>query len=148
MAELKTTRTDRDVAAFLAAVEDPTRRHDALEVCSLLQEVTGDQPAMWGPSIVGFGCNRYRNGSGRMMEWFVIGFSPRKQSLTLYVMDGFDGRDALLSRLGRHTTGKACLYLKRLSDVDRSVLRELVETSVARVQARAAGSGQQSVDAP
>ena len=134
MAGLKTTRHDGDVKAFLHGVEDAGRRHDALEVCALMQDVTGEEPEMWGSSIVGFGTNRYRNGSGKLVEWPVVGFSPRKQSLTLYLMDGFEGRDDLLGRLGRHSTGKACLYVKRLADVDEGVLRELITASVDHVR--------------
>lgn len=135
MAEPKTQATTASVADFLAAVPDPDRRADCLAVTELMRAVTGVEPEMWGPSIVGFGRYRYRYASGREAEWPLAGFSPRKQNLTLYVMAGFDGEDALLARLGKHTTGKSCLYLKRLADVDRAVLRELVERSVAHVRA-------------
>jgi Domain of unknown function (DU1801) len=135
MAELKTQRTDADVGEFLAGITDEGRRADAVAVCSMMQEVTGEQPAMWGSSIVGFGINRYRTGRGKEAEWFVTGFSPRKQNLTLYLMDGFEAYDDLLGRLGRHSTGKACLYVKRLSDVDLAVLRQLVQGSVDHVRA-------------
>ena len=135
MAEPKTQANDASVADFLAAVPDPTRRADCLAVAELMREVTGAEPRMWGPSIVGFGRYRYRYASGREGEWPLAAFSPRKQNLTLYVLTGFDGEDALLARLGKHTTGTSCLYLKRLADVDRAVLRELVERSVAHVRA-------------
>jgi Domain of unknown function (DU1801) len=126
MAELKTQRTDASVAEFLAGVDNPVRREDAQAVCALMTEVTGEQPAMWGTSIVGFGSYEYKYGSGQRGVWPAVGLSPRKQSLTVYISEGLDGHADLLSRLGRHSTGKSCLYLTRLSDVDFDVLRELV----------------------
>lgn len=133
MAELKTQRTDDDVDAFLSSVPDQRRREDSIAVRQLMAEITGDPGAMWGSSIVGFGSYRYRYASGREGEWFAVGFSPRKQNLTLYIMDGFDGYEALLSRLGTFSTGKSCLYVKRLSDVDLDVLSSLVTASFAHV---------------
>lgn len=129
--ELKTQPTDASVDDFLDGVADPARREDAKAVCALMREVTGQEPQMWGPAMVGFGRYSYTYASGRSGEWFVVGFSPRKQNLTLYLMDGFSERDELLSRLGKHTTGKSCLYVKRLADVDSGVLRELVAASMA-----------------
>jgi hypothetical protein len=126
MAELKTQRTDASVADFLAGVDNDPRREDAQAVCALMTEVTGEQPAMWGASIVGFGSYEYRYGSGQQGVWLAVGFSPRKQSLTVYISEGLDGHADLLRRLGRHSTGKSCLYLARLSEVDLEVLRELV----------------------
>jgi hypothetical protein len=126
MAEPKTTRNDGDVAAFLAAVADPKRRADAEAVCALMTEATGAEPAMWGPAIVGFGVYHYKYASGRSGDWPAVGMSPRKQALTLYISAGFDGYQDLLSRLGPHTTGKSCLYLKRLADVNHDVLKSLV----------------------
>lgn len=135
MAELKTRRTDGDVDAFLASVTDERRREDSLALRQLIAVITGDPGAMWGSSIVGFGTYRYRYASGREGEWFAVGFSPRKQNLTLYIMDGFDGYDEVLGRLGTFSTGKSCLYIKRLSDVDLDVLGSLVQASVAHVTA-------------
>lgn len=135
MAELKTQRTDASVADFLNAIPDAGRRADSLAVADLMASVTGAPAEMWGPSIVGFGTCRYRYASGREGEWPVVGFSPRKQNLTLYLTSGFDGYDELMARLGKHTTSKACLYIKRLSDVNLDVLRELVAASVADVRA-------------
>jgi hypothetical protein len=141
MAQPKTTRTDADVDAFLASVADVTRRRDAIAMRDLMTRVTGEQPAMWGPSIVGFGPYTYRPKSGGAEhEWFKVGFSPRKTALTLYVMDGFDDYETLLGRLGKHTTGKACLYIKNLDDVDEAVLIELLERSVKAVESRISGS--------
>ena len=131
MTELKTTRNDADVGQFLDAVPDPRRREDARTVCTLMTEVTGEAPAMWGDSIVGFGSRRLRYDSGRELDWPVVAFSPRKGATTVYVLDGFDGYEDLLGRLGRHRTGKGCLYLSSLAAVDQDVLRELVRRSVA-----------------
>ena len=127
MGEPKTTRNPASVAGFLASVADPRRRADAEAVTALMAEVTGAEPTMWGTSIVGFGSYRYKYGSGREGEWPAVGVSPRKASLTVYLSAGFDGYDDLLARLGPHSIGKSCLYIKRLADVDEAVLRELVE---------------------
>jgi hypothetical protein len=126
VAEPKTQKNAANVADFLAAVADPGRRADAEAVTALMTEVTGATPTMWGTGIVGFGSYRYRYGSGREGEWPAVGLSPRKASLTVYLSAGFDGYDDLLARLGPHSTGRSCLYIKRLSDVDEGVLRELV----------------------
>lgn len=136
MAELKTKPTTADVAAFLAAVTPEARRHDAAALVQLMQEVTGAPPVLWGSSIIGFGSYRYTYDSGRTGDWPLVGFAPRKANLVLYIMPGFTGYDALLARLGKHTTGKSCLYLKRLSDVDPEVLRTLIARSVAQIRAR------------
>lgn len=130
MAELKTKKTDASVEAFLNTVADERKRQDCFALVELMQDVTGSEPSMWGDSIVGFGGYRYTNTTGRENEWPVTGFSPRKQNLTLYIMSGFEEYDDLLAKLGKHSTGKACLYIKRLSDVDMSALRELVALSV------------------
>jgi len=130
MAGPKTRPTDADVGAFLESVPDERRRDDAKAVCRLMQEVTGEEPVLWGTSIVGFGSTALRYASGRELDWPVVGFSPRKAATTVYLMDGFEERGDLLARLGPHSVGKSCLYLKRLSDVDLDVLRELVAESV------------------
>lgn len=132
MAENKTQPTDASVDDFLAAVADDTRREECRTVCALMREVTGAEPVLWGPSIVGFGRAAYRYESGREGEWFAAGFSPRKASLTLYLSGGLDGLSDLLPKLGRHTTGKSCLYLKTLAGIDLGVLREMVVRSVAK----------------
>ncbi len=133
MAELKTKRINRSVTAFLDAIPDPGRRRDCRAVLRIMKDATKATPRMWGTSIVGFGSYHYRYASGREGDWFVAGFSPRKQSLTLYVMSGFARYDDLMGRLGTHTTGKSCLYIKRLEDVDLGVLRQLVRESVRHV---------------
>jgi hypothetical protein len=136
MAEPKTTRNDSDVAEFLATVADEKRRADAEAVCELMAEVTGAEPAMWGSAIVGFGEYRYKYASGREGNWPAVGMSPRKQALTLYVSTGFEGYDDLMSRLGPHRTSKACLYVKRLSDLDQDVLRELVKGAYEHINGK------------
>ena len=128
MAALKTARTDASVDDFLAAVPDERRRADAIAVRDLMARVTGDPGAMWGANIVGFGQTRLRYESGRELDWFVIGFSPRKTATTLYLGD-FSGQSELLQRLGPHTTGQSCLYVKRLTAVDQGVLSELVSAA-------------------
>jgi hypothetical protein len=129
MAELKTKINDQDVQAFLEAVPDEQKRQDCYDVLALMQEVTGQEPKMWGNSIVGFGSYHYRYASGREGDWFLTGFSPRKQNMTLYIMAGFEQYDELMAKLGKHKIGKSCLYIKRLSDVDQDTLRELVRQS-------------------
>jgi len=133
MAEPKTRPTDQSVRAFLDAVEDPRRRQDCQAVLDLMQEVTQSEPRMWGDSIVGFGEYTYRYASGREGVWPLTGFSPRKRSLTLYIMSGFDRYDELLEKLGKYKTGKSCLYVNNLEDVDLDVLRDLVRCSVEHV---------------
>jgi Domain of unknown function (DU1801) len=130
MAELKTQKNDASVDEFIAGVPDERKRADCQQLVAMMREVTGEQPVMWGTSMVGFGSYHYRYASGRQGDWFRVGFSPRKQNLTLYLMSGFDGEADLLDELGPHSTGKACLYLKRLADVDVDVLRELVRRSM------------------
>jgi hypothetical protein len=133
MSELKTKRNDDDVDAFLHGVENEKRRRDAMVVKTMLQRLSGEKPKMWGSSIVGFGEFNYRTKAGNENAWFRVGFSPRKQSLTLYIMDGFDGYEPLLARLGNHTTGKSCLYIKDLEAVDINVLEELIKRSLEHV---------------
>jgi hypothetical protein len=134
MAELKTKATTASVSDFLAAIEDDERREDCLAVVKIMKKATGAEPKMWGPSIVGFGDHRYKYESGRELDWFLTGFSPRKRELTLYIMPGFDRYDDLLASLGKYKTGKSCLYLKRLADIDRTVLKTLVESSVKHMR--------------
>ena len=130
MAELKTKRNDGSVEDFLNSVEDEAKRDDCYQVLNIMKEITGEEPKMWGGSIVGFGSYHYKYASGREGDWFVTGFSPRKQALTLYIMAGFSKYDELMSKLGKYKTGKSCLYIKKLDDIDEEVLRELITTSV------------------
>ena len=136
MAEAKTKPTEVSVDAFLAGVEDDVRREDGRTVLALMQEVTGEQPRMWGPSMVGFGSYHYRYDSGHEGDSFIVGFSPRKKELSLYIMPGVERYADQLDRLGRHRTGVSCLYVKRLADIDMAVLREMVELSVADMRRR------------
>lgn len=131
MARNKTQPTTADVEAFLAAIAPPARQAEARAVCEIMARVSGEPPKLWGPSIVGFGTYHYRYDSGREGDSLRIGFSPRKAALTLYIPGGFPRYEDLMSRLGPHTTGKACLYLKRLSDIDLAVLEDLVTESLA-----------------
>lgn len=124
----RTTRpTDADVETYLASVTDDRRRADAEEALALMREVTGAEPRMWGTSLIGFGRQPYRTADGKEREWFAVGLAPRKAALTLYGLTYYGSNDDLLARLGPHTTGKGCLYVKRLDAVDRDVLTELVD---------------------
>jgi Domain of unknown function (DU1801) len=132
MAELKTKRTNASVDKFLNDIPDPVKREDCKTVAALMTEITGNKPKMWGPSIVGFGSYHYKYASGQEGDWPVIGFSPRKQNLTLYISGGLDEHSELLKKLGKHKTAKSCLYIKRLSDVDLRTLKKLIQKSVKR----------------
>jgi hypothetical protein len=136
MAELKTRPGSVDPADFLASLDDPVRRADAATVMQMMHEVSGEPPVMWGGSIIGFGRYHYTYDSGHSGEWARLGLSPRKAALSVYIMPGFDGHQSLLDRLGRYKTGKSCLYIKRLQDVDVDVLRELIAASWAEMARR------------
>ena len=129
MAELKTKKNNASVKQFLDSIDDEQKRKDSLAVLEMMKKITGEKPKMWGTSIVGFGNYHYKYASGREGDWFVTGFSPRKQALTLYIMSGFSEYDALLKKLGKFKTGKACLYVKQLDDVHLATLRELIKRS-------------------
>lgn len=133
MSENKTKRTNASVDEFLAAVENDRRRNDAVTVCELMQEVTGEEPVMWGPTMVGFGTYHYKYASGREGDWFLVGFAPRKANLVVYIMSGFKGHAALMDKLGKHKTGSSCLFINKLDDIDMDILRELVRRSVEHV---------------
>jgi hypothetical protein len=137
MAELKTQPTRSSVAAFLGAIPDERRRKDCAAVARIMRRATGARPQMWGSSIVGFGRRHYKYASGREGDWFVTGFSPRKGDLTLYISGGFDGHETLMRKLGKYKTGKSCLYIRTLADIDVGVLTALIETSVDRTTSRA-----------
>jgi hypothetical protein len=130
MAELKTKPNDQSVEDFLNKVPDEKKRQDSFAILELMKQVTGDEAIMWGDSIVGFGTYKYKYATGREGEWPITGFSPRKQNLTLYIMSGFDEYNDLLNKLGKHSTGKSCLYIKKMEDIDQDVLRELISKSV------------------
>lgn len=118
------------MAAFLAAIEDPQQRRDAKKISAMMRAASGSRARMWGTAIVGFGSYHYKYASGREGDWPLVGFSPRKQNLALYIMAGFSDFQGLLSKLGKHKTGKSCLYVKRLDDVDPIILRKLVDQSI------------------
>ena len=130
MADVKTTRNDQSVEAFLNTIAEARKRQDCFTVLELMKQVTGMEPAMWGSSIVGFGSYHTKYASGREGDWPLIGFSPRKQNITLYLMSGLDRYGAVLQRLGKFTTGGACLYIKKIEDVDLAALKEIIEQSV------------------
>ncbi len=130
MAELKTQKNDQSVTAFLEAIPDERKRQDSKQIVELMQLASGAEPSMWGGNIIGFGAVHLKYASGRELDWFPVGFSPRKQNLTLYIMSGFDEYDALLSKLGKYKMGKACIYINKLADVNLSVLSDLIKASV------------------
>ena len=134
MAELKTKPTQASVKEFLNQIPDPERRQDCFAVAKIMEDITGDKPKMWGPSIVGFGTYHYKYASGREGDWPVTGFSPRKKDLTLYIMMGFEKHDELMKQLGKHSVGKSCLYIKRLSDVHLPTLKKLIKVSVKQLR--------------
>ena len=131
MAELKTKQTIESVENFLKNIADEQRRKDCFRLVEIMKAATKAEPAMWGTSIVGFGSYQYAYKSGRSLEWFLTGFSPRKQDLTLYLMGGLGRYPALMKKLGKHKTGKSCLYIKKLEDVDLPTLKELIKHSLA-----------------
>lgn len=133
MAELKTRPTAGSVSTFLEAIEDPGRRADCQMLAELLGKLTGEPAVLWG-TIVGFGRYRYKYPTGNSGEWFLVGFSPRKNDLTLYIMAGFSEYEGLMARLGKHKTGKSCLYLKKLADIDLAVLEQLITASVTKIK--------------
>ncbi len=130
MSTLKTKPRKASVAAFLKAVEHETRRRDADTINKMMTRITGEKPKMWGETIVGFGSYHYKYASGREGDWFLTGFSPRKSAMSLYIMPGYGQFDAIMARLGKHKTGRACLYINKLDDVDLAVLEELITKSV------------------
>jgi hypothetical protein len=130
----KTQVTDVDPADFVASVEHPTRRADAETLLELFGEITGCEPKMWGPSIVGYGRYRYDYKSGRTGEWMLTGFAPRKANLVVYVMPGYEDKTEDLERLGKHRTGQSCLYINKLADVDLAVLEEIIADGLAQLR--------------
>lgn len=131
-AELKTKPTKADVEKFLNSIKDEKKREDSYKILKLMKQITKAEPKMWGSSIIGFGEYHYKYASGREGDWFLTGFSPRKQNLTLYVMSYLENYEDILKRLGKHKTGKGCLYIKKLEDIDMKVLKELISTAVKK----------------
>jgi Domain of unknown function (DU1801) len=140
MAQNKTTPNDQSVDQFLNTIADERKRQDSFTLLQLMQQVTGLEPKMWGGSIVGFGSYHYTYASGREGDTILVGFSPRKQSLTIYNMGGLDQTDDLLTRLGKHTLGGGCLYIKRLDEIDLPTLQILIEESFRRMKQKAQNS--------
>ncbi len=141
MAEAKTRKTRASVSEFLNSIDDKQRRADCKAVAKMMREATGNKAAMWGPSMVGFGSYHYKYASGREGDWFLAGFAPRTQALTLYIMPGFSQYDKLMAKLGKFKTGKSCLYIKSLDDVDTDVLAKLIKLSVTHMRKKYATSG-------
>ena len=135
MADNKTRPTQASVTAFMNGIADKQMRADAKKVAAMMRRATGKRAKMWGPSIVGFGSYHYRYESGREGDFMITGFSPRRQALTVYIMPGFGRFPKLMTRLGKYRTGKSCLYIKRLADVDEAVLDQLIHESVAHMRA-------------
>ena len=130
MSDLKTKPTGESVEDFLNSVEHPVRKADSIVLLDLIKEVTGDEPQMWGPSIIGFGSVHYKYASGRELDWFKTGFSPRKSNLTIYSTTGYAKHEDLLGKLGKHKLGKGCLYINKLADVDKNVLKKLIKKTI------------------
>lgn len=135
MAELKTKMNDTDPMEFLLQVENDKRREDSIKLLQIMKNLTKEQPKMWGPSIIGFGKMEYKNTSGTH-DWMMTGFSPRKQNLTIYIMDGFTMYEQLLSKLGKHKLGKSCLYFNKLEDIDIDILEELISKSIEYIKSK------------
>jgi len=125
----KTLETNEDVMQFIHSVTNEAKKEDSLSLLKMIEKITQNPPKMWGKSIVGFGKYHYKYESGREGDFMKVGFSPRKQNLTLYIMPGFERYAELMTKLGKHRTGKSCLYIKKLADVDESVLKELIDLS-------------------
>jgi hypothetical protein len=135
--ELKTKVNDADPLTFIGKVKNETKRHDSLELVEMMRDITGEPPKMWGPSIIGFGSYRYRYATGRSGEMCITGFSPRSSALVVYLGPGIDN-DKLMGKLGKHKRSKGCLYINKLDDVDRHVLRKLIEYSIKTLRQRKA----------
>jgi len=136
MAELKTRPTKASVTSFLNSIEDSGKRRDAKKVAAMMRRSTGARARMWGSSIVGYGTYSYTNSSNKECEWMLTGYSPRKQALSVYIMPGFSGFKTLMKKLGKHSTGRSCLYIKRLDDVDEKVLEEIIDRSVRQMKSK------------
>lgn len=134
MAELKTQKNEKDVVQFLNEIENEQRKKDCFALLKLMEEVTGEPPAMWGDSMVGFGSYHYKYKTGREGDWFPVGFSPRKQNLTIYILAGFKPFEDILINLGKYKTSSSCLYVKKLDDIDQEKLKELIKKSATHIK--------------
>jgi hypothetical protein len=133
MSELKTKLNNKSVLKFINSVKDEKKRRDSLAILNMMKKITKEEPKMWGDSIIGFGSCHYKYASGREGDWFLTGFSPRKQNFSLYIMSGFKEYGELLKKLGKHKISKACLYIKSLEDIDTKTLKELITKSVKKM---------------
>jgi len=131
--DMKTKQTDQNVERFLNGIDDEKKRDEYFTILKLMQHATGEEPKMWGKCMIGFGSYHYKYESGREGDWFLTGFSPRKQNLTIYIVAGFDEYRGLMEKLGKYTTGRSCLYVKNLEDIDLSVLTKLIKKSVVDI---------------
>lgn len=136
MTELKTKPTDQKVEDYLNSITDEKRAEDCRKIHRIMQELTGENGTMWGASIVGYGSYHYKYESGREGDWMLVGFSNRKQSISLYIMSGFSQYEELLTHLGKHKTGKSCLYINKLADIDEDILREMIASSIEIIKKR------------
>lgn len=134
MADLKTKPRKASVEKFIKSVKDEKKQADSFKVLELMKKITKEEPVMWGPSIIGFGTYHYKYASGREGDFFLTGFSPRKQNLTLYIISGFKEYDDLLKKLGKFKTGSSCLYINKLEDVDMKILTQLIKKSVEKMK--------------
>jgi hypothetical protein len=132
MAELKTKKTAESVEEFLNKIPETQKRKDAFSILELMEKATKAKGKMWGPAIIGFGDRRLKYESGRDLEWFIMGFSPRKKNFSLYITGAVEKQQALLKKLGKHKTGKGCLYINNLEEVDRAVLKEIIEKGLVK----------------
>lgn len=130
----KTAPTKQSAAAIIDAIEEPEKRNDAIQLLQLMKKATGEEPVIWGGSMIGFGNYHYKYDSGREGDWFITGFSPRKREFSVYIMSGFNSYPELMEKLGKYKTGKSCLYIKRMSDIDSTTLTKLVEESVKYIR--------------
>lgn len=136
MAEMKTKKNEKDIIDFLNRVENEVRKNDCFQLLDLMKQWTNETPNMWGESMIGFGSYHYKYESGREGDWFLTGFSPRKQNLTIYISPGFSEYDELMKELGKYKTGSSCLYAKRLSDIDTDILKIIVLKSIDDIKKR------------
>ena len=134
--ELKTKLNDGDVTEFINSIESELKRNDSFKIIEMMKKITKSEPKMWGDSIIGFGNYHYKYASGREGDWFLCGFSPRKQNLSIYIMSGFNKYENILRKLGKHKTGKGCLYVKNLEEIDLKVLENLIKQSVDYLKKR------------
>ena len=134
MSELKTKQNEKSVDEFIKKIEDPEKQKASRQILEILNEISKKKAKMWGDSIIGFGKYHYKYASGREGDWMRIGFSPRKQYLTLYIIDGFDKHNKLLEKLGKFKTGKSCLYIKKLQDININILKELMKNSLLNME--------------